>query len=324
MDLIDIPANPLPEGGRCRSVTTSDGLRLRAAVWPAPPEGPVKGTVCVFEGRAEFIEKYYETIADLRGRGFAVAALDWRGQGGSDRQLADVRKGHVDDFDLYAIDLDAFLTDVVVPDCPGPLFGLAHSMGGAALLLAIANGEKRFTKLVLSAPMTALAGLKFPRIARFAAAALDVLAFGGAYVPGGGATSISTKPFEGNILTSDAARYERTARVIEAAPGIAIGDPTIGWVNAAFRAMERLAARDFGDRLATPSLVLAAGSDPLIDSDVTCRMAERWRGARCVVIPGARHELLMERDGIREQVMAAFDAFVPGETVTQPVSLSAA
>jgi lysophospholipase len=30
------------------------------------------------------------------------------------------------------------------------------------------------------------------------------------------------------------------------------------------------------------------------------------------VIPGARHEILMERDEFREQFWAAFDAFVPG------------
>jgi lysophospholipase len=30
------------------------------------------------------------------------------------------------------------------------------------------------------------------------------------------------------------------------------------------------------------------------------------------VIPGARHEILMERDAIRAQFWAAFDAFIPG------------
>jgi lysophospholipase len=31
-----------------------------------------------------------------------------------------------------------------------------------------------------------------------------------------------------------------------------------------------------------------------------------------VAIAGARHEVLMERDAIREQFWAAFDAFIPG------------
>ena len=43
------------------------------------------GTVCIFPGRSEFIEKYFEVVGELRRRGFAVAVLDWRGQGGSGR-----------------------------------------------------------------------------------------------------------------------------------------------------------------------------------------------------------------------------------------------
>ena len=58
---------------------TPDGVALRFARW-APPPGR-KGTVCLFPGRAEFIEKYFETVRDLRARGFAVATIDWRGQG---------------------------------------------------------------------------------------------------------------------------------------------------------------------------------------------------------------------------------------------------
>ena len=34
-------------------------------------------------GRTEYVEKYFETIGDILERGFAVAILDWRGQGGS-------------------------------------------------------------------------------------------------------------------------------------------------------------------------------------------------------------------------------------------------
>ena len=33
------------------------------------------------------------------------------------------------------------------------------------------------------------------------------------------------------------------------------------------------------------------------------------------MLPTARHEILMETDAIRAQFWAAFDAFIPGETV---------
>ena len=63
---------------------TPDGVNLRFARWTPPPGR--KGTVVVLQGRTESIEKYFETVRDLRARGFAVATFDWRGQGLSDRR----------------------------------------------------------------------------------------------------------------------------------------------------------------------------------------------------------------------------------------------
>ena len=91
MTLVSIPANPVPEDVVSGTIKTPDGAELRFARW-APPAGR-KGTVCVFAGRSESIEKYFETVRDLRERGFAVAMIDWRGQGHSSRRLRDPRKG---------------------------------------------------------------------------------------------------------------------------------------------------------------------------------------------------------------------------------------
>src|SRR6266496_218756 len=132
MKLVSIAANPVPEGATVGTVKTSDGVVLRFARFD-PPAGR-KGTLCVFTGRAEFIEKYFEVVRDARARGFAVAMLDWRGQGLSDRALPNARKGHVGNFAEYDRDLEAFVKEIVLPDCPPPLFALAHSMGGAALV----------------------------------------------------------------------------------------------------------------------------------------------------------------------------------------------
>ncbi|MFX6288900.1 alpha/beta fold hydrolase, partial [Acinetobacter baumannii] len=84
-----------------------------------------RGTVCLLQGRAEFIEKYYETIHELRARGFAVVAFDWRGQGESDRRVDDPHKGHVARFDDYRLDLRAVAETILVPLMPEPHVGLA-------------------------------------------------------------------------------------------------------------------------------------------------------------------------------------------------------
>src|SRR5262245_41614258 len=112
--LVSIPANPVPEGAITGMLRTSDGVALRYARWAAPPGR--KGTVCLFQGRAEFIEKYFESVRELLARGFAVVTLDWRGQGFSDRALADTHKGHITDFDEYGIDLQTLMQEIVLPD----------------------------------------------------------------------------------------------------------------------------------------------------------------------------------------------------------------
>jgi lysophospholipase len=151
MTLVSIPANPVPEDVVSGTIKTNDGAELRFARW-APPAGR-KGTVCIFQGRTEQIEKYFETVRDLRDRGFAVATLDWRGQGHSSRRLRDPRKGYVRDFADFEADVEAFVQQVVLPDCPPPHFALAHSMGGAVMLRVAHSGKRWFDRMVLSAPM---------------------------------------------------------------------------------------------------------------------------------------------------------------------------
>src|SRR5271166_5948747 len=109
MTLVSIPANPTPDGAVTGMLKTRDGTVLRFARWPPPPGR--KGTVCLFQGRAEFIEKYFEVVRDLRARGFAVATLDWRGQGLSQRLTRDPHKGHVRRFADYLTDLETFIKD---------------------------------------------------------------------------------------------------------------------------------------------------------------------------------------------------------------------
>jgi len=41
-------------------------------------------------------------------------------------------------------------------------------------------------------------------------------------------------------------------------------------------------------------------------------LASRLRAGSQLVLRGSRHEILQERDSIREQFWAAFDAFIPG------------
>ena len=303
-------------------IVTGDRRALRVAHWHPTGRQP-QGTVCLLQGRAEFIEKYFETIGELWRRGFSVVTFDWRGQGGSERDLENPRKGHVDDFTLYFRDLEAVMGQVIVPNCPQPVFALAHSMGAAITFHALHERVVSFARLVAVAPMVRIAFVKMPRLSWLMMEALDGLGFGASFIPGGGATSISTKPFPGNRLSSDPVRYARNALVATSAPHLAIGDPTVAWIDAAFRCMAAFEDPRFATAITTPSLVIAAGEDPVVSTPMVERFAARLKAGRAIVIPGARHEILMEQDPIRAAFWAAFDAFVPGSVLAAPSAVKA-
>lgn len=311
MQFFPTPDNPVPDDATLMSVTAGDGMVLRAARWK-PTASPVRGTVCILQGRAEFIEKYFEVVDELRRRGFAVAAFDWRGQGHSGRQVRNPRKGHVRHFSDYRKDLDAVRDQVLIPHLPEPYFALAHSMGGAIALQAAADGWLPFRRLVTTTPMVALCLIKPQRTAAVTAQVLSLLGFGRSFVPGGGETSIARLPFAGNRLTGDPVRYARNANAAAAVGHGAVGAPTVSWIHSAFRFMKRFTDPRFGIKVRIPTLIVAAGADPVCSTPAIERLAARLKAGHAIVIPGARHEILMERDHMREEFWAAFDAFVPG------------
>jgi lysophospholipase len=288
---------------------------LRYARW-SPPAGR-KGTVCLFQGRAEFIEKYYETVADLRSRGFGVATLDWRGQGLSDRLLADRHKGYVGEFYDYDDDLETFVREVVLPDCPPPFFALGHSMGAAVLLRAAVKGRRWFDRTILISPMIALRGAAGRSAARITAKAMRLLGLGSSYVPGSDKALVGTRPFAGNILTTDPVRYARNAAVLEAEPALGLAAPTIAWVDSAFGAMHDFAEPAYGSKVRQPILIIAAGRDEIVSTPAIEDFALRLRTGSHLVLAGAEHEILMEQDRFRAQFWAAFDAFVPGTPIVR-------
>jgi lysophospholipase len=308
--LVSTAANPAPPDGVVGTIKTADGYALRFARWPPPPGR--KGTVCLFQGRAEFIEKYFEVARDLRARGFAVATLDWRGQGLSQRLLRNPHKGHVRRFGQYVSDLEAFVKEVVLPDCPPPFYALGQGMGATVLIMTAGRGHRWFDRMVLSAPMIAVAQSPLWGAGPAIANMLRLTGFGRMYVPGGGAIPNALAPFIGNVMTSDPVRYARTAASLEAEPALGVGAPTVGWASAAYRAMGMVSEPSFAARLRQPMLLLAPGRDQLLSLTAVEDFSLNLRAGSHLIVPGAMHEMMMEQDQFRRLFWAAFDAFVPG------------
>ena len=132
-------------------IHTRDKRRCRLGLWRAATP---KGTIIIFPGRTEYIEKYASIAADFVARDYNTVTIDWRGQGLADRALPDRLKGHVADFAEYQRDHAALIEAMTALALPKPWSLLAHSMGGCIGLRALHDGLPVATGVVSHTHLT--------------------------------------------------------------------------------------------------------------------------------------------------------------------------
>ena len=304
-DLAEGPA------GRTRWVRTDDGVRVRIGIWP---EGS-KGTVLLFPGRCEYIEKYGRTAAELHRRGYASVAIDWRGQGLADRLLGNPAIGHVARFADYQRDVRAMLDDPAVQALPRPWLLLGHSMGGAIALRTLLDGAP-VQGAAFSAPMWGI--LIEPKV-RIVSKVLPVtaraLGLGARQAPTtNGADFLLHAEFAGNELTTDQDMWAYLKRQLAADTRFRLGGPSLTWLGEALTETRALVAAPKPD---IPALVGLGTNERIVDPDAMRRIVERWPSARLITFDGAEHELLMERSETRDKFLDEALALLPSGAAPQ-------
>ncbi len=311
--LIETVDAKAPPGGQASWYVGAGGAKLRAALFT--PKGRPRGTIVLSGGRTEVIEKYYEFIGDCLDRQFVVLAHDWRGQGLSQRELADPLKGHVRGYKSYIDDFRALL-GAYSAELPRPWIAVAHSMGGCLTLLAMSHGEDRFAGAIFSSPML---GIKtpFPLAVSQALTTLNMMLGRGKRYTLKGPGRPFDPDFEANILTHDPVRHRRAWGLIEAEPKLALGGPTWGWIDFCLRATAYLARPEHLRQITVPVVIVSAEEDQLIDNAAQAAVARHLPQGRIINVPGAYHEILMETDPMRNIFMRALDALL-GRTAPTP------
>lgn len=306
-DLVAVPGLPAPPGAVVEWLALGDDVKIRTVRWILPPS-EAHGTVVLIQGRTEFIEKYFEVVAELLARGLSVITFDWRGQGLSTRALPDPLKGHVRDFSEFDADLAAVMTRVVNQHGTKPYHGLAHSMGGNVLLRYLHDNPHEFERAVLTAPMLAIKTAPYPHwVARALAMSATAAGAGNGFVPG--AQDPFKQVFETNGVTTDLARFERAMSWLKAEPKLALGAPTYSWLEAAFRSMDLVSSEEFAQAIETPVLLIGAAHDQLVHPGADLTLIKRIKRGMYVMLK-AEHEIMMETDEIRWAFWACFDPFV--------------
>jgi lysophospholipase len=285
------------------------GMRVRLGHL-APPAGAARGTVMVLPGRAEFIEKYAETLTAVQGWGYAAAILDWRGQGGSDRFLAYRHRGHVAQVEDYLADLDAVRARIVALRLPAPHLILSHSMGGHIALRYLHAHPDRFAAAAMVAPMFGIRLAPTPEpVARLLCDAAIRLGGAWRYAPGQRDFMLERYVFARNRLTSSPERHALLRRHVAATPELALGGVTYGWLGAALRSLQLTRRPGYLEAIPTPILICQAGTERIVSNRAQAAAVRRLPHGRLQAFPGGRHELLMERDEIRDRVLDAIRTF---------------
>ncbi len=296
-----------PAEARAWWVQADDGLRLRVAHYPADD---TRGTVLLFPGRTEYVEKYGRLADDLATRGYHTLAIDWRGQGLADRMLDDAKVGHVDMFADYQRDVAAMVQAAKALSLPKPYHLIGHSMGGCIGLRALYEGLE-VASAVFTGPMW---GIRIAQPVRPAAWALTWgskrVGLSHLFAPGTGTESyVATGEFDDNTLTTDPAMWDYMRRQVLAEPKLQLGGPSLHWLHEALAECRTLA------RMPSPSvpcLCICGTNERIVDVPRIEDRMSRWPNGRLVMAPNGEHEVLMEAAPIREPIVEDIVAHFEG------------
>ena len=272
---------------------------------------PCRGSILLLSGRGEYLEKHMETATDLNSRGFDVYSFDWRGQGLSSRFLPNRHKGWVRTYDDYMDDLKAFLQTIMKPGARTPFYLLAHSMGGHIGLRFLHDHGRLFQGCVLTAPLIDIAmPACLKRILRIYVRVAVKLGLGKWYAPGAGDNPPKGRRFENNKLTTDRRRFDAMLRQQAENPELALGGVTHQWLLATFDSIDCLGARGLPEKIGTPVLMVAGADDRIVSLAAQKALQKRMPQSRLVILENARHEILVEADGVRRRFWKVFDEFL--------------
>ena len=283
----------------------SDGVRLRIGLWPL--EG-AKATLLIFTGRTEYIEKYAHVAADFHAAGYAVATLDWRGQGLSDRLIDNPYRGHVGSFSDYQKDVEVLMETVRSEGMPDPIAILAHSMGGCIGLRSLINGLP-VKGAIFSAPMWDILMSPALRPVAWTISRLARLVGAGTKLaPGTTERSfVLNDPFEDNTLTRDPQMWAMMGEQVTTQPGLELGGPSLDWLREALNECKALMQAPAPD---LPTLTFLGDNERIVAAPSVHKKMGAWPKGILRMVENAEHEVFMEIPETRETLTKEAVAFL--------------
>ncbi len=253
--------------------------------------------IVVSPGRQEPMKKYFELVHDIPDANFYL--IDHLGQGESERLLKDRQKGHINDFSDYVKDFTHFMNKIVLPQTKGEnLYLIAHSMGGAIATRFMDSQPEVFDRVVLSAPMYDIYTKPYPAtFARALAKMLFKAGRGNKYAPGRGPYKPEIDVVGKSEFSHSEARIEMN-KYLFVKQDLGIGGPTVSWVKESFQGTKGI--QNVGKKLTMPILLFQAELDVVVKPEKQLSFCMQTAQCELVSMKGAFHEILQEKDVIRD------------------------
>ncbi len=314
-----VPFSRFLDTGERFTFQSADAIHRLSGVKFLLPPSQSKGVILIVNGRSESWQKYGELISDLCSQGYSVVTYDHRGQGLSPRLIkGNPQVGTIDDFDLYAEDLNACIQRIILPlrrEYP-QLFVIAHSMGAAVASAQMENHPSPFRAAAFIAPMFEINTSPYPRgLAHAIAGTLRMLGQGSRYAPG--EHDFDPKAdFASNKITGSNLRWKLMNRGKLLHPASITSGASIDWVDATLTSTPKI-LNGLG-RIRTPILILQAGNDQLVRNESIKEAATGISDCSLINFPDSKHEILMESDPIRKGALRAIERFFTAHALSKP------
>ena len=262
-----------------------------------------KGTVVVVPGYTAPLELYSIGFKRFQDAGFNVAAISYRGQGRSTRELANPEKGHVVDYALLADDLERFVASVQ-SRFGGKVFVFGNSKGGHIAMRMAGDFQPDVQAYALMVPMIKIDTGAFPYgFAKIAGWFWSLTGLGDRFSPGGDAwiaeamllnepTACSANPDQANLLDAMYALNEE----------LRVMSPTNQWVRATTQSTDILLDPAYQANIDRPVYMATAGVDTLVSSPVAEQMCAALNQCKARHFEQSRHCINRETDEVRNAI----------------------
>ena len=281
-------------------------------------KGALKAIV-ISNGRTEYISKYFELAYDIyhSNLNVSVCLYDHRGQGLSERILADPRKGHVEDFNYYVDDF-AKIIKLVKSMGHTDVYVWGQSMGGGIAIRTAQKHQNLISGMILFSPLLGLYTKPLPNwLADGIAKVMTWLNMGERFIPGTTYYKVdpSIEGLKNNQNIRSLPRWTMTENFLLPSQKEwaheTIGGGTVHFLHQILKTVKAM-AKD-AHKVTIPTLLIQAGDDAHIDpkkQDSFCKRAkncklytfnqEKYRNKEGSL---PLHELFMDYDNIRNEVL---------------------